>query len=140
MLVTVVACSSAVGQALPPMVIFDAKNLNHVWKRNEVSGSKYGLSDKGWINTDLFEECLIEHFIEYVVPGRPLLLLLDGNSTHYQPAVVRFAKEHGVIIYVNVCPHTRRMSLNYWTVVCLAHLRQSGQKFVTNSSRKILGR
>ena len=50
------------------MVIFDAKNLNHAWTRNEVSGSKYGLSDKGWINTDLFEEWLIEHFIEYAVP------------------------------------------------------------------------
>ena len=80
------------------MVISDAKNLNHAWTRNEVSGSKYGLSDKGWINTDLFEEWLIEHFIEYAVPRCPLLLLLDGHSTHYPPAVVRFAKEHGVII------------------------------------------
>ena len=29
--VTIVACASAVGQALPPMTIFDAKNLNHAW-------------------------------------------------------------------------------------------------------------
>ena len=27
--VTIVACSNAVGQTIPPMVIFDAKNLNH---------------------------------------------------------------------------------------------------------------
>ena len=39
-----------------------------------------GLSDKGWINTDLFEGWLIEHFIEYAVPGRPLLLLLNDHS------------------------------------------------------------
>ena len=45
--VTIVACASAVGQALAPLVIFNAKNLNPAWTRNEVSGSKYGLSDKG---------------------------------------------------------------------------------------------
>ena len=53
--VTIVACASAVGQALLPMIIFDAKNLNHAWMRNEVSGSRYGLSD----NTDLFEGWLV---------------------------------------------------------------------------------
>ena len=45
------------------------KNLNHAWTRNEGSGSKYGLSDKdciGW---------LIEHFIEYIVPGRPYFVV-----------------------------------------------------------------
>ena len=32
------------------------------------------------------------------VPGRPLLLLLDGHSTHYQPDVVHFAKDHDIIM------------------------------------------
>ncbi len=31
--VTVVACASAIGQAIPPMIIFDAQNLNHLDKR-----------------------------------------------------------------------------------------------------------
>ena len=53
--VTIVACSNAVEQTIPPMVIFDAKNLNHAWTKNEVPGTKYGLSDNGWINTGLFE-------------------------------------------------------------------------------------
>ena len=44
---------------------FDAKKLNHAWTANEVPGTKYGLSDKGWINTDLFEGWLVEHFLEY---------------------------------------------------------------------------
>ena len=54
--VTIVACVNATGQAVPPMVIFDAKNLNHAWAKNEVPGTRYGLSNKGWINTDLFED------------------------------------------------------------------------------------
>ena len=104
-----VACASAVGQALPPMVIFDAKNLNHAWTRDEVPGTCYGLSDNGWINTDLFEGWLVEHFLQFAVPGRPLLLLLDGHSTHYQPHVVRFARDHDIIMLC-LPPHTTHES------------------------------
>ena len=86
--VTIVACANAAGQAIPPMVIFDAMKLNHAWTANEVPGTKYGLSDKGWINTDLFQGWLVEHFLEYAVSARPLLLLLDGHVTHYQPRVL----------------------------------------------------
>jgi len=63
--ITVVACANAAGQAFPPMVIYDAKKLNHAWTANKVPGTKYGLSDKGWITTGLFEGWL-----------------LDGHSTH----------------------------------------------------------
>ena len=38
--VTVVACASAVGQAMPPMIIFDAQNLNHSWTKDEVPGTR----------------------------------------------------------------------------------------------------
>jgi len=86
--VTVVACANAIGQAILPMIIFDAKKLNHAWTKNEVPGSRYGLSDNGWINSDLFEGWLVEHFIRFAVPGRPLLLMLDGHSTHYKPFVM----------------------------------------------------
>ena len=88
---TIVACANAAGQAIPSMVIFDAKKLNHAWTANKVPSTKYGLSDKGWINTDLFEWWLVEHFLEYAVSARPLLLLLDGHVTHYQPRVLQFA-------------------------------------------------
>ena len=103
--ITVVACANAAGQTIPPMVIYDAKKLNHAWTANEVPGTRYGLSDKGWITTDLFEGWLTEHFLEFAVRGRPLLLLLDGHSTHYQPEVIRFARQNDVIMLC-LPPHT----------------------------------
>ena len=33
------------------MVIVDAKNLNHAWTEKEIPGTKYGLSEKGWLTT-----------------------------------------------------------------------------------------
>ena len=47
--VTVVGCINAIGQALPPFVVFDAKNLNMQWCEDEVPGTTYGLSDK-WLD------------------------------------------------------------------------------------------
>lgn len=107
--VTIVGLANATGQAIPPMDIFDAQKLNYAWTKGEFPGTKYGLSGNGWINTELFESWLSEHFVEHAVSARPLLLLLDGHSTHYQPQSVRFAKEHGVIMLC-LPPHTTHES------------------------------
>ena len=103
--VTIVGCASAAGQAIPPMVIFDAKRLNPEWTNGEFPGTTYGLSDNGWINTEPFEAWMSEHFLQHAVLARPLLLLLDGHSTHYQPQLLRLAMENDVIILC-LPPHT----------------------------------
>ena len=63
--ITVVACASAAGQVLPPTVLFDAKKVSHAWTSEEIPGTCYGCSDKGWINTDLFESLVSDHFIKH---------------------------------------------------------------------------
>ena len=68
-------------------------------------GTSYGLSDKGWINTELFESWLCEHFLKHAVAARLLLLLLDGHSTHYQSQLIRMARQKGVLILC-LPPHT----------------------------------
>ena len=98
------------------MVIYNAVNLNPAWTKEEVPGTKYGLSSNGWINTELFEGWLVEHFIEKAVSVRPLFLLLDGHSTLYQPQAIRFAMEHD-IIFVYHC--TQLMNLSHLTLVSL---------------------
>ena len=45
--VSVLGCANAVGQAIPPMVIFDGKYLNYQWTLGEVPGTYYGMSGKG---------------------------------------------------------------------------------------------
>ncbi len=98
--ITVLACASASGYILPPMVIYDRKRLTQELTKNEVPGTIYGLSDKGWINSDLFLQWFELHFLTHAPPARPLLLLLDGHSSHYQPDLVRLAAKAGVILFV----------------------------------------
>ena len=60
--ITVVGCANAIGQCLPPFVIFVAKKLNHLWRRNKVSGTCYAYSEKGWIEYELYFYFLENHF------------------------------------------------------------------------------
>ena len=103
--ITVLACESATGQYMPPLVVYDRKNLKREFHNHEVPGTAYGLTAKGWVNAELFEEWFEKVFLYYAPPARPLLLLLDGHSAHYHPAVVRKAAATGVIIFC-FPPHT----------------------------------
>ena len=94
--ITVIACVSASGQCIPPFVIFDAKWLNMEWRKDEVVGTSYGLSDNGWVDSELFRGWLSEHFHSHAVSNRPVLLLLDGQSLHYQLELISYAKQYKV--------------------------------------------
>jgi len=103
--ITVIGCGNATGQAIPPFIIFAAKQVNYLWTKNEVNGSRFAVSDNGWIDQELFYFFLTKHFISNAVSHRPLLLLLDGHSTHFDPQSIEFAKDHGIIIFC-LPPHT----------------------------------
>lgn len=103
--ITVIGCGSATGQVLPPFIIFAAKQINSLWTRDEVSGSRFAVSDSGWTDQELFFFWLQEHFLSNVVSHRPLLLLLDGHSSHFEPGTIEYAREKDVIIFC-LPPHT----------------------------------
>ncbi len=107
--ITVVGCVSAGGQCLLPMIIWDRKNLPPELAVGEMPGTIYGLSSKGWIDQELFELWFARHFLRYASPARPLLLLLDGHSSHYCPSTIRFAVKKQVIIFA-LPPNTTHMT------------------------------
>lgn len=116
--ITVIACVSASGHAIPPFVIFDAKMLNIEWTKGEIPGTRYGLSSTGWVDTHLFKKWLTDHFLEHAVGGRPLLLVLDGHGSHYQPELINYARENGVILFC-LPPHTmhtQKLTFRHWCV------------------------
>ena len=103
--ITVLACCNAAGYALPPFVIFDRMSLKPEPTVGEVPGTVYGLSKKGWIDGDLFELWFARHFLSHAPPVRPLLLLVDGHSSHFEPSVIQRAASEGVILFC-LPPHT----------------------------------
>ena len=97
--VSILACVSAAGQCIPPMVIWDRRSLKPELVEGEVPGTVHALTKKGWMNQEVFEGWFSRHFIRYAPPARPLLVLMDGHSSHYSPTAVRMAAEEGVILF-----------------------------------------
>ena len=139
--ITVIACVSAVGQVIPPFVIFDSKSLNQQWTIGEVPGSRYGLSSSGWVDTELFKSWLKDHLLKYAVGTRPLLLVLDGHSTHYQPELIKYAKSNDVVLMC-LPPHTTHESQpldasvfkplkQNWNAACSKFMQQNPGKVIT---------
>jgi hypothetical protein len=54
--ITILACANAIGQVIPPMVVFSGKRFNHELSVGEVPGTLYGMSDSGWMDNELFYE------------------------------------------------------------------------------------
>ena len=106
---TVVGCVSASGFAIPPMVILDRKTLAPDFAAGEVPGTIYGLSAKGWIDYELFDQWFHLHFLHYAPSIRPLLLLMDGHSSHYCPATIKLAASEQVILFA-LPPNTTHIS------------------------------
>ena len=77
------------------LVIFDCQAFNPELTNDEIPGTLYGLSSNGWIDKDLFSD----HFLAYAPSYRPLLLLLDGHSSHYCPEVIKMAARVGIIVF-----------------------------------------
>ena len=106
---TVVACVNAAGSSIPPMVIWDRKILAPELTVGEIPGTIYGLSSNGWMDQELFNIWFSNHFLRYAPAVRPLLLLLDGHSSHYCLDTIRLAAKEKVIVFA-LPPNTTHLS------------------------------
>ena len=99
------------------MVIFDGKHLKYQWTTDEVPGTYYGMSGmsgNGWMDQELYKHWFQDPFLKYAVPTRPLLLLMDGHSSHYEPSSMELAKNNDLILFC-LPPHTTQDSQPHTT-------------------------
>ena len=102
----------------PPFVILDRLNYKQEFTGGEVPSTVYGLSKKGWIDGELLEMWFSRHFLAH---APPILLLMDGHSSHYQPA------EEGIIMPPHISP-------SHWTKDAFALLKYTGEESAGNIS------
>ena len=101
----------------------------------------YGLAKSWWNDSELFDLWFKNHFLAYAPPVRPLLLLLDGHSSHYHPSFVCAAAEQRVIVFC-LTPHTTHLAQPldkgcfgplkaFWQEECLNFLTSHPGQLVT---------
>ncbi len=139
--ITIIACANATGSIIPPMVIFEGQRLNPEWTTGEVPGTLYGMSERGWTDQELFFHWMSELFIPNIPPTRPVLLLVDGHSSHYEPDTIRMPAEEGIVIFC-LPPHTTHLSQpldvsffgplkRYWSSACHTYMQENPGRVVT---------
>ena len=101
-----IGCESATGQVIPPFIIFAAKQISLLWTKDEVNGSRFAVSENSWVDKNSFIFCKKNTFFPMLYQGvRPLFLLFDSHSSHFQPNTIEFAKKNDIIIFC-IPPHT----------------------------------
>lgn len=106
-LVTAEICVSAAGQYMPPMLIFPRKNHNPEFEVDKPEEAWAEFHPSGWMQSDIFTRWL-KKFIAFTKASKdnPVLLYLDGHSTHTKNIeVLDLAAENGVVM-VSFPPHT----------------------------------
>ena len=107
--VTGLACTNATGVAIPPLVVLNRKSINRQITDGEVPCTTYGLSDNRWMNHELFSTWFTKHFLQYANRDRPIILLMDGHSSHYNPHTIALAAENDVILFT-LPPNTTHLT------------------------------
>ena len=95
----------------------------------------------GWMDQELFDKWFCNHFLRYALCVRPILLLLDGHSSHYCPDTIRLAAQGKVIIFA-LPPNTTHLTQPLdkgcfgplkmaWQNVCHKYVADNPGKVVT---------
>ena len=103
---TVLFCSSARGEYLPPFVVYKAKHLYQSWMMGGPRGTGYAVTDSGWMEDGVFQNWFTQKFVkqtEHLV--KPIILTFDGHASHLTYTVVKAAKDNGIQI-VALPPNT----------------------------------
>ena len=103
---TVIGCGNALGQSVPPYFVFKGAKWDDGLLEGCVPGSSGTVTKNGWSNSEVFQQYLKEHFLQYATQNNhPLLLLYDGHTTHVNSVLVEWARKHNIILFV-LPPHT----------------------------------
>ncbi|XP_072389641.1 uncharacterized protein [Diabrotica undecimpunctata] len=95
--VPIVSCGTAVGQVIPPMIIFKGKLRKPEWEDYLTPGTAVEMTDNGSMTTSTYIKWL-HHFAKYKL-AREVFLIFDGVSSHLDPDICDVAEGHSIRLY-----------------------------------------
>lgn len=107
--VTTLCAISAAGSVIPPMHVFAGKRFKNDPMKGSVPNAFFGKSKKGWMNTELFHNWLAEHFVKRAPAICPLVLLVDGHSSHIDINTAKVCKKNDILLYC-LPPHSSHIT------------------------------
>ena len=111
---TVLAAVSGSGATLPPLIIFQGKQVQSTWRPTTDPNHEYYpwiyANESGWMKSDIFLKWFEEwekHTRSYTEENQlePRLMIYDGHLSHVDYMTLLYARNHNVTI-LKLPPHT----------------------------------
>ncbi|XP_046978393.1 uncharacterized protein LOC124544043 [Vanessa cardui] len=144
--VTVVGCVNAIGNPIPPMILFKGKRKKPEYEDNLPVGSIVHMAPKGSMTTELFI-IFIEHLANYKTPGK-CLLIFDDAKCHLDFRIAEVAEKHEIVLYCLPSNTTHELQPldkacykpfeSYWDQEVLQHMYQTRAKNVTKTQFNLI--
>jgi DDE superfamily endonuclease len=92
---------SAAGTYILPLLIYKGVNvIEGLLSGTSVpSGTVAGFTNTGYMHENIFG-MFIEHFNHSIPPARPVLLMLDGATSHIDLISINYCRNNGILLYV----------------------------------------
>ena len=97
--ITTLQCICANGNVVPPAVLFPGINFEPEYSVGFPDNFCLGFTKNGWIETSQFYAWLTNHFVNYIPPLHPVVMLLDGHSSHIDFYIVEFCAANGKLLF-----------------------------------------
>jgi hypothetical protein len=105
--ISLLACVSAIGKAIPPLLIYKGASgdLQSSWVEDvtEDSETYFATTENGWSSNKMGLSWLKNVFETHTKPASPRarrLLLVDGHSSYVNMAFINFADKHRIIVMI----------------------------------------
>ena len=103
--ITTLQCICANGTVVPPSILFPGVNFNPDYGIGFAKNVYLGFTKNGWMETAQFYGWLTNHFVKRIPPVRPVVLLIDGHSSHIDYHTTLFCHENQIHLF-RFPPHT----------------------------------
>lgn len=105
-LVTVCCFINAIGNAVPPFMIFPRVNFKPHMLNGAPPGTAGAASKSGWVNSEIFLK-ILQHFAKHTKCSKedPVILFMDSHEAHISLDAIEFSKENGITL-ITFPPHT----------------------------------
>jgi hypothetical protein len=108
--ITTLACMNAMGQFMNPMILFPGQRIRDV-DVEEYQEAFYQCTETGWMTAHVFRQFLelFDTFVSEKSITRPVLLFVDGHSSHISLESSEFCAQRNIILYC-LHPHTSHIT------------------------------
>lgn len=96
--ISVCATICANGSFIPPLIIYKGKRVPAGILDGAPAGTVCAFTETGYMHQNIFRQ-YIQHFIKSISIARPVMLMLDGASSHIDLTSIELCRENDILLY-----------------------------------------